>query len=160
MTWGTQNTEAEGHAQMIWRLITGSIFWTRPKCIPPARFQRNTGDTERVIGSWIAASKRRDDIIIATKVSGEGYANVRDGARRFRVRRSPLPWKTRYGPQTDYIDLYQLHWPNRGSYMFRKNWTYDPTGQNKAETLDHMAEVLSCLEDMRRQAKNPPFWPV
>ena len=46
--------------------------------------------------------------------------------------------------RTDYVDLYQLHRPNRGSYMFRKNWHYDPTGQDRAATLAHMQEVLDC----------------
>ncbi len=50
--------------------------------------------------------------------------------------------------QTDYIDLYQFHWPNRGSYMFRKNWTFDPSGQNRAATLANMAE---CLDALQRQ---------
>jgi aryl-alcohol dehydrogenase-like predicted oxidoreductase len=48
--------------------------------------------------------------------------------------------------QTDYIDLYQFHWPNRGSYMFRKNWNYDPSSQNKQKTIDNMLECLKALE--------------
>ena len=50
--------------------------------------------------------------------------------------------------KTDYIDLYQFHWPNRGSYMFRKNWSYDPSGQNREETL---ANMLDCLEALQAQ---------
>jgi aryl-alcohol dehydrogenase-like predicted oxidoreductase len=50
--------------------------------------------------------------------------------------------------QTDYIDLYQLHWPNRGSYMFRQNWSYDPSHQNKDETLDHMGSVLETMQGL------------
>ena len=154
MTWGTQNTEAEGHAQIDLALDHGVNFLDTAEMYPTGPLSKETqGDTERVIGSWIAASKRRDDIIIATKVSGEGYANVRDGAPISRETITIALENSLRSMQTDYIDLYQLHWPNRGSYMFRKNWTYDPTGQNKAETLDHMAEVLSCLEDMRRQGK-------
>ena len=48
--------------------------------------------------------------------------------------------------KTDYIDLYQFHWPNRGSYMFRKNWNYDPSFQNKQKTIDNMLECLEALE--------------
>ncbi len=55
--------------------------------------------------------------------------------------------------QTDYIDLYQLHWPNRGSYMFRQNWHYDPSGQDSDEALDHMHEVLDHLEKCRLAGK-------
>ena len=50
--------------------------------------------------------------------------------------------------QTDYIDLYQLHWPNRGSYMFRKNWNFDPSGQSKAETQAHIVDVLGALQQL------------
>ena len=46
----------------------------------------------------------------------------------------------------DVIDLYQFHWPNRGSYMFRQNWGYDPSGQDKAETLDNMHDCLIALQ--------------
>jgi len=49
--------------------------------------------------------------------------------------------------QTDYIDLYQLHWPNRGSYVFRQNWDFDPSGQDRAATLAHMEDVLGALQD-------------
>ena len=48
---------------------------------------------------------------------------------------------------TDYVDLYQLHWPNRGSYHFRQNWRFDPTGQDTQATLDHIHEVLECLAE-------------
>ena len=154
MTWGTQNTAAEGHAQIDMALDHGVNFMDTAEMYPTGPLSKETqGDTERVIGGWIAASKRRDEVIIATKVSGEGYANVRDGAPISRATitialENSLRWM-----QTDYIDLYQLHWPNRGSYMFRKNWIYDPTGQNKAQTIDHMGEVLTCLDDMRKQGK-------
>lgn len=55
--------------------------------------------------------------------------------------------------QTDVIDLYQMHWPMRGSYMFRQNWAYDPSGQNAQETHDHMCDVLQALDDMVKAGK-------
>ena len=55
--------------------------------------------------------------------------------------------------KTDYIDLYQLHWPNRGSYMFRQNWTYDASGPDRDEVLDPMIEVLQHLEKCRDAGK-------
>jgi aryl-alcohol dehydrogenase-like predicted oxidoreductase len=58
---------------------------------------------------------------------------------------------------TDYIDLYQLHWPNRGSYMFRQNWTYDATCQNKEETLAHMYEVLLTFQELKNEGKIREF---
>jgi aryl-alcohol dehydrogenase-like predicted oxidoreductase len=55
--------------------------------------------------------------------------------------------------QTDHIDIYQLHWPNRGSYHFRQNWTYDPSGQDKAATLANMREVLEAADAARKAGK-------
>jgi len=59
--------------------------------------------------------------------------------------------------KTDYIDLYQLHWPNRGSYHFRQNWAYNPTRQNTAETLDNMAEVLEACDELQKAGKVRAF---
>ena len=154
MTWGTQNTIAEGHAQIDMALDHGINIIDTAEMYPTNPLSKETqGDTERVIGEWVAASGRRSDVLIATKVSGEGYANVRDGA--------PITPETIHTAlenslrslKTDYVDLYQLHWPNRGSYMFRKNWNYDPTTQSKAEFLDHIHSVLHCLQDLIQQGK-------
>ena len=154
MTWGTQNTPAEGYAQIDMALDHGINFIDTAEMYPTTPLSKQTqGDTERIIGEWFAASGRRSDVIIATKVSGEGYMNVRDGAPI-----SPATIKVALeaslrSMQTDYIDLYQLHWPNRGSYMFRKNWHYDPTTQDRAAILDEMNEILECLETYRREGK-------
>ena len=150
MTWGTQNTAAEGHAQIDMALDHGINFIDTAEMYPTNPLSKETqGDTERVIGQWVEKSGRRDEVIIATKVSGEGYMNVRDGAPISPATiRTALETSLR-SMRTDYVDLYQLHWPNRGSYMFRKNWHYDPTGQDRAATLAHMQEVLACLEILR-----------
>ena len=119
MTWGTQNTVAEGAAQIDLALDHGVNIIDTAEMYPTTPLSKETqGDTERVIGSWVKASGRRQDVILATKVAGDGYANVRDGAAI-----SPKTIKLAVeasltSMQTDYIDLYQLHWPNRGSYMF------------------------------------------
>ena len=154
MTWGTQNTPAEGHAQIDMALDHGINFIDTAEMYPTTPLSKQTqGDTERIIGQWVAATGRRSDVIIATKVSGEGYMNVRDGAPI-----SPATIKVALEAslrslQTDHIDLYQLHWPNRGSYMFRKNWHYDPTTQDRAAILDEMNEILECLAGYRREGK-------
>ncbi len=147
MTWGTQNTEAEGHAQIDMSLDHGINFIDTAEMYPTNPLTKETqGDTERVIGSWIEQSGRRQDIILATKVSGQGYKNVRDGAPISAETIEIALNNSLKSLKTDYVDLYQLHWPNRGSYMFRQNWTYDPSGQNSAETEDHMLEVLNALD--------------
>ena len=146
MTWGTQNTAEEGHAQIDRALEAGINFIDTAEMYPVNPISAETiGRTEEIIGDWFTASGRRKDVVLATKHSGEGSA-ARDGA--------PISAKTIHATvqssldrlRTDYIDLYQFHWPNRGSYMFRKNWNYDPTDQNRAETIAHMEDALGALQ--------------
>lgn len=146
MTWGTQNSEEEGHAQIDMALDHRIDFIDTAEMYPVNPVAKETiGRTEEIIGTWFAKTGRRRDVVLATKHSGEGLKHVRDGA----------PITSRSIPeaiegslkrlQTDHIDLYQFHWPNRGSYMFRQNWRYDPSGQNAAETHAHMEDTLGAL---------------
>jgi len=153
MTWGTQNSEVEGHAQIDYALDNGINFIDTAEMYPTTPLSAETqGDTERVIGSWVSNNKaRRGDVIIATKVSGSGYKNVRDGAPISPETIKVALESSLESLQTDYIDLYQLHWPNRGSYAFRQSWTYNPTKQNTVETFEHMEAVLDCLADYVKQ---------
>ena len=139
MTWGSQNTTEEGHAQIDIALERGVNIIDTAEIYPTTPMSVETqGDTERVIGEWVAKSGRRDDVLIATKVAGNGFRNLRGGGPITPEIISIAVESSLTSLQTDYIYLYQLHWPNRGSYMFRQNWHYDPTQQNKQETLDHM----------------------
>ena len=154
MTWGTQNTTAEGHAQIDMALDHGINFIDTAEMYSTTPLSKETqGDTERIIGDWVAASGRRSDVIIATKVAGQGYENVRDGAAISPATIEVALEASLRSLKTDYIDLYQLHWPNRGSYMFRQNWHYDPTTQDRAAILDDMNDILTCLEGYRQQGK-------
>lgn len=150
MTWGTQTPEVDAHAQIDMALEHGVNIIDTAEMYPTNPLSAQTqGDTERVIGTWLAKNKaRRGDILLATKVSGSGYKNVRDGAPISRQTIETAVENSLKSLQTDYIDLYQLHWPNRGSYMFRQNWAFDPSTQNKPETLAHMQEVLETLQDL------------
>ena len=149
MTWGTQNSEAEAHAQIEYALEHGVNFIDTAELYPATPMSaKTTGRTEEIIGSWLLASGQRDQVILASKVAGEGSSAVQNG-----IDISPQKIRTSLEGslkrlQTDYIDLYQLHWPNRGSYHFRNNWRYDPTGQNKQQTLDHIFEVLEYLGEL------------
>jgi aryl-alcohol dehydrogenase-like predicted oxidoreductase len=149
MTWGTQNSEAEGHAQIDYALDHGVNFIDTAELYPVNPMSAaTTGRTEEIIGSWFKASGRREQVILASKVAGEGNTDVQDGI-------DISPEKIRISIegslrrlQTDYIDLYQLHWPNRGSYHFRNNWRYDPSGQDRQQTLDHIHETLAYLGEL------------
>ena len=154
MTWGTQNTATEGYAQIDMALDHGINFIDTAEMYPTNPMSKETqGDTERIIGGWVEKSGRRDDVIIATRVSGEGHKNVRGGAPISPATISIALENSLRSMKTDYVDLYQLHWPNRGSYMFRKNWRYDPTTQDRTAILDDMASILDCLEGYRRDGK-------
>jgi aryl-alcohol dehydrogenase-like predicted oxidoreductase len=139
MTWGTQNSEAEGHAQIDYALDRGVNFIDTAELYPSNPMSAETvGRTEEIIGTWVAKSGHRDQVILASKVAGEGIDYIQEGI-------GTSPEKIRISlegslqrMQTDYVDLYQLHWPNRGSYHFRQNWKYDPTTQDTQQTLDHI----------------------
>jgi aryl-alcohol dehydrogenase-like predicted oxidoreductase len=146
MTWGTQSSEAEAHGQIDRALEAGINFVDTAEMYPVNPVSAETcGRTEEIIGTWNAKGGR-DRMILATKHSGSGMKHVRDG--------EPISSKTISSTlegslkrlQTDNVDLYQFHWPNRGSYMFRQNWTYDPSGQNRADTLAHIEDTLGALQ--------------
>lgn len=142
MTWGTQNTEAEGHAQMDMAMAHGVNFWDTAEMYPVNPVSAATvGRTEEIIGTWFSRGGR-DRVVLATKVTGGGRAEVRDGAPLApeAMRRAVEGSLKRL--QTDYIDLYQLHWPNRAVYHFRDIWAFDPREADRARTEDHMLEIL------------------
>ena len=145
MTFGTHTPEAEAHRQIDTCLDHGVDFLDCAEMYPVAPVRAETmGMSEEVLGTWIARTGRRGDIVLATKHSGEG-SFARDGA--------PISGETIPGTvaaslkrlKTDVIDLYQFHWPNRGSYMFRKNWTYDPTGTPTAEVKQDFDDCMGAL---------------
>lgn len=147
MTFGTQTPEDESHAQIDLALDRGVNFLDTAEMYPVNPVSAETiGDSERIIGNWNARTGRRQDYILATKHSGEGMQHVRDGAPISSKTIRPTIEASLKRLRTDYIDLYQFHWPNRGSYMFRKNWTYDPSAQDRAETLENMQDCLEALQ--------------
>lgn len=149
MTFGTQTPEAEGHAQIDLALDKGVNFIDTAEMYPVNPIKPETvGRTEEIIGNWIARTSRRDDVVLATKHSGAGFAGVRNGAP-ISAETIPLAIEGSLKRlQTDVIDLYQFHWPNRGSYMFRQNWEFDPSGQNREETI---ANMESCMEALQQE---------
>ncbi len=148
MTFGTQTSELDAHKQMDLALAAGINFVDAAEMYPVNPISKETiGHTEEILGRWNAANPaRRGDYVLATKHSGHGFQHVRDGAP---ITAETIP-DTVEGSlrrlQTDYIDLYQFHWPNRGSYMFRQNWTYAPAGENRPAVLDEMQGCLDALQ--------------
>lgn len=147
MTWGTQNTAEEAHDQIDRATDAGINFIDTAEMYPVNPISAETvGRTERIIGLWFERGACREDIIVATKHSGEGMKHAREGAPiSSQTIREAVEGSLRR-LHTDYIDLYQFHWPNRGSYMFRKNWSYDPSGQLLLDTQHHMEDALEALQ--------------
>lgn len=158
MTWGTQNTRAEAAAQIDRALERGVDFIDTAEMYPTTPLLPETqGETERAIGAWLASSKRRDDVIIATKITGNGRKalNGGDDISGARIRQALEGSLERLG--TDRVDLYQLHWPNRGSYHFRQHWRYDPgqqTGEHgRASVRDNILDVLTTCAELIAEGK-------
>ncbi|MEP2642716.1 aldo/keto reductase [Roseobacter sp.] len=147
MTWGTQNTVDEAHEQIDYALDAGINFIDTAEMYPVNPIGAETvGRTERIIGLWFDRDMRRDEVVIATKHSGEGLEIVREGAPISSDTIADAVEGSLRRLKTDYIDLYQFHWPNRGSYMFRKNWSFDPSSQLVVNTKEHMEDALGALQ--------------
>ena len=143
MTWGSQNSEREGHDQIAMALDHGVNFWDTAEMYPTGPVRAETiGGTETIIGNWFARQGGRDKVVLATKILGEGNGYVRDGAPITGASLRAAVEASLSRLQTDYIDLYQLHWPNRAFYHFRKNWTYAPTQTPAAEVFADMTDIL------------------
>ena len=153
MTWGSQNTEAEAHAQADLALERGLTFWDTAEMYPTNPVRAETvGRTEEIIGSWLAARGGRSRLVLATKVTGKGQT-VRPGEPvTGRTLRAALEGSLRR-LRTDYVDLYQLHWPNRGSYHFRQAWAYAPHGADKAAETAHMTDILTTAKALVDEGK-------
>lgn len=147
MTFGQQNSEAEGHAQLDRALAAGINFIDTAEmyAVPPTA--ESYGQTETIIGTWLRR-QARDRLIVATKASGPGRALewIRGGPTGFDAANltAALEGSLRR-LQTDYVDLYQLHWPARNQPMFGQ-WQYDPGkergGTDLRETLEALARLV------------------
>ncbi len=143
MTWGTQNSQAEGHAQMDLAMERGVNFWDSAEMYPVNPVSKETaGRTEEIIGTWFAARGGRDRVVLATKIAGGGMPAIRDGALPSAVTLREAVEGSLKRLQTEWIDLYQIHWPARKHYHFRDNWAYDPRGTDRMKVEVLMLEIL------------------
>ena len=150
MTWGEQNTQKEGFDQMDYALDQGVNFWDTAELysIPP---KENTyGKTEEVIGNWFKKSKKRNKVVLATKVAGPGLNWIRGGGNQYDEKNlNEAVNGSLKRLKTDYIDLYQLHWPERKSNFFgRLGYQHkDDTDWNKFE------DILNSLDKIINSGK-------
>ena len=155
MTWGNQTPEADAHRQMDMALDAGITFVDTAEMYPvnPVRAE-TVGVTEEILGRWNAANKgRRSDYVLATKITGKNRAFVRPDEDITPASFAAALDASLARLQTDHIEVYQLHWPNRGSYHFRQNWRFDPSRQDKAATLANMHAVLEAAAAAQKAGK-------
>lgn len=153
MTFGNQTPEAEAHRQIDMAAAQGVNFMDSAEMYPvnPVKVE-TVGLTEEIIGNWFRKGGRREDWVIATKIAGQGgQARGGEPITGASVRRALEGSLKRLG--TDHVELYQFHWPNRGSYMFRQNWAFDPSRQDRAAILANMAECLETLAELNAEGK-------
>lgn len=154
MTWGSQNTREEAYEQMDYALDHGVNFFDTAELYPTTPLSAETyADTERLIGDWFEKTGKRDKVVLATKVAGPGRPYIREGKpiTGAVVREAVDASLKRL--KTDYIDLYQIHWPNRGHFHFRGAWSYNPFKQDRSKASSDIAEILEALGDCVKAGK-------
>ena len=149
MTFGEQNTEAQAHSQLDYARERGINFIDTAEMYPVQPRAETYGATEWIIGTWLR-KQPRDSVILATKVAGpsRGMGWIRDGKLdAANVRAAVETSLRRLG--TDYIDLYQIHWPGRNAPMFGQN-LFDPSKERPSATVE---ELLGAFDQFARAGK-------
>jgi len=128
MTWGNQNTQGEGFSQMDLALDKGVNFFDVAELYPVPAVAETYAETERIIGNWFTKTGHRDKVVLATKIAGPGdyTAHIRTtGFSKEALNEAVDNSLKRL--QTDYIDLYQLHWPERQTNTFGvRDYNHNP----------------------------------
>lgn len=151
MTWGKQNTEADGHEQMDYALDQGVNFWDTAELYAVPASKETYGKTEEIIGTWFKKNGNRDKVVLASKIAGAGpyTAHIRsNGFAKEAIIEAVEGSLKRL--QTDYIDLYQLHWPERGVNCFGVR-DY-PFATSREEAENHY-EILETLDQLVKSGK-------
>jgi len=150
MTWGEQNTQKDAFDQMDYAFNCGVNFFDAAEIYPSPCKEETYGETERIIGNWFNQNKNREKIILASKIAGPGLSWIRNGGQNFseqKIKKALEDSLQRL--QTDYIDLYQLHWPERKTNFFgRLNYTH-----KEEDSWNDFEKILIALEKFIKQGK-------
>ena len=151
MTWGNQNTEAEGFSQMDYALERGVNFFDTAELYPVPATKETQGQTSKIIGKWLKKSNHRDKVILASKIAGPGdyTAHIRTTGFGGTSIQEAIELELQR-LQTDYIDLYQLHWPERHTNTFGVR-DFKPSSNDP--WLDNFNEVLHELNNLVKAGK-------
>ena len=151
MTWGEQNTQEEGFEQMSYALEQGINFFDTAElyAVPPKK--ETYGKTEEIVGNWFKQNKNRNKVILATKISGNGVSWIRDGKNQFDEKNiSEALENSLKRLKTDYIDLYQLHWPERKANYFGK---LGYLHKDQKEDWNDFEKILNILNKFIKEGK-------
>ncbi len=148
MTWGVQNNQADASKQLDYALAQGINFVDTAEmyAIPPK--EETYGATESIIGNWLADNPaKRQDIVLASKIAGPGLSYIRDGGPITGASVIEAVEGSLRRLKTDYLDLYQLHWPNRNSPHFANHWpgVLDFEVVDSAAQTENMLDILNGL---------------
>lgn len=151
MTWGNQNTQDEGFAQMDYALDQGVNFLDTAELYPVPANVETYAETERIIGNWFKKSGNRDKVVLASKIAGPGdyTAHIRTNGFKPKAIQDAVN-KSLERLQTDYIDLYQLHWPERQTNTFGVR---DYAHNSKDGWQDNFNEILHTLDTIIKEGK-------
>jgi len=156
MTWGEQNSQNDAFEQMNYALDQGINFFDTAEIYPSPCFEKTYASTEKIIGNWLNKKKNRDKVILASKISGPGLPWVRGGGQQYSEQNIKEAIENSLKRlQTDYIDLYQLHWPERKTNFFGRlgyNHQGDETHGFKGMWND-FEKILITLEKFIKQGK-------
>jgi len=151
MTWGNQNTEAEGHEQINYAIDKGVNFLDTAELYPIPAHKDRYAATEKIIGNWLKKNGNREDLVLASKIAGKAEMTkfIRTtGFNRESIIEAVEGSLARL--QTDYIDLYQLHWPDRSTnYFGQRGFKHDSSDHWK----DNIHQVLETFRDLIREGK-------
>jgi len=145
MTFGEQNSEQEAHAQLDLAISHGVNFIDTAEIYPVPPCAETQGQTESFVGTWLK-HQQRDKLIVATKIAGpsRGFAWIRNGPRINRQHFQEAIDGSLRRLQTDYVDLYQIHWPDRYVPMFGGS-SYEITQEHETEPIVNQLEALAVL---------------
>src|ERR1700712_1643161 len=154
MPWGSQNSEPEAHAQMDYAVEKGVNFVDTAELYPTTPIsEESQGRTEEFIGSWFAKTGKRRDVVLATKVAGPGRSYLRKGQGADAANIKAAVDASLKRLKTEYIDLYQIHWPNRGHFHFRQSWHYNPFTQDREKAVANIVDILEAMGGLVRAGK-------